>query len=369
MTFRNSKKSDIDTIMHIISEARESIGKLGIDQWQYGYPSRDILKEDIVKARSYVCEQDGEICGIFTLVADGEPTYEKIYDGQWLTTDNNYYALHRIAVAKKYRGTGVSRAMINFAKTKCRENGISSIRVDTHEGNLPMRKMLEKNGFTYCGKIYLLDGHERVAYEIKVKKNSVKRIYDISRELLSAYVYPGRSVPTVAKAESIKDGGNYNVSDLNMCVHNATHIEAPLYMIDGAPSVNEIALENCVGEAYIIECAGVVNEEYINNYVPLDCCRLLIKGKCVFPVGTAKLLAQRGIVFLGVESQSLADGDANMSKEDSLQSHREILEKGIAILKGIDLSEVPAGKYELSALPIKIAGCDGSPCRANLIKR
>ena len=44
-------------------------------------------------------------------------------------------------------------------------NNAESIRIDTHRDNIPMQKMLNKNGFIYCGIIYLLDGKERFAFE------------------------------------------------------------------------------------------------------------------------------------------------------------------------------------------------------------
>ena len=158
-------KKDIDRVMVIIGEARRSIGKLGIDQWQYGYPSRDIIKDDVEKEISYIVKDDNdEILGTFCLREDEEPTYKKIYDGAWLNNGASF-ALHRIALCDKARGKGIAPLIIEFICQKCRENGVASVKVDTHQGNLPMRKMLEKNGFVYCGIIYLATGEERVAYE------------------------------------------------------------------------------------------------------------------------------------------------------------------------------------------------------------
>ena len=159
-------KKDIDRVMIILGEARRSIGKLGIDQWQYGYPSRDIIKDDVDRGFSYVVKEneDGEIVATFCLKEDEEPTYVNIYEGDWLSTADSF-ALHRIAICDTQRGKGVAGAIIEFIIEKCRENGIASLKVDTHEGNIPMRKMLEKNGFVYCGIIYLGTGEKRVAYE------------------------------------------------------------------------------------------------------------------------------------------------------------------------------------------------------------
>lgn len=164
MIIRFAEKKDIDRIMQIIADARESIGKLGIDQWQYGYPTRDIVKEDIILGRSFVACDGDDICATFALMMNGEPTYKKIYCGAWLS-DGEYLALHRIAIESSHRGKGIAEQIIEFLVNFAREKDYVSVRVDTHEGNIPMRKMLEKNGFEYCGTIHLLDGQSRVAYE------------------------------------------------------------------------------------------------------------------------------------------------------------------------------------------------------------
>ena len=158
-------KKDIDRVMVILGEARQSIGKLGIDQWQYGYPTRDIIKDDTEKGFSYVVSStDNEIVATFCLKEDEEPTYREIYDGAWINKGASF-ALHRIAICNNQRGKGIANQIIEFILNKCRECSVASVKVDTHKGNIPMRKMLEKNGFIYCGIIYLATGEERVAYE------------------------------------------------------------------------------------------------------------------------------------------------------------------------------------------------------------
>ena len=40
-----------------------------------------------------------------------------------------------------------------------------NIRIDTHDDNLPMQHVLEKNGFIRCGRIWNEDGSPRIAYQ------------------------------------------------------------------------------------------------------------------------------------------------------------------------------------------------------------
>ncbi len=163
-------KTDIDRIMVILGEARIQMGRMGIDQWQYGYPNRDIIKEDVIAGRSFAVrtEEKGEIYATFCLKTDGEPTYREIFDGAWITR-GSYGALHRIAVCNAERGSGMADAMVAFALEECRRLGLGALRSDTHAGNRPMQKLLFRTGFTRCGIIYLKTGEERVAFEKAVE--------------------------------------------------------------------------------------------------------------------------------------------------------------------------------------------------------
>lgn len=163
--FRSSE-AELDTLSDIIEEARGTIAALGIDQWQKGYPNAEVIADDIRLGRSYCVRHEGEVCGTFALIDDGEPTYDKIYDGEWLTGDGGcYLAIHRVAVAVRARGSGASTAIVSFAESRARELRCRSLRIDTHYGNVVMRRMLEKHGFLPCGTIYLACGDPRIAYE------------------------------------------------------------------------------------------------------------------------------------------------------------------------------------------------------------
>ena len=107
------------------------------------------------------------MCATFVLQLGGDKNYDVIERGEWLSGNENrdYLAIHRVAIAVASRGRGIAAQMISYASDLARERGLASLRIDTHEGNVVMRRMLEKNGFTYCGVIYLENGDARVAYE------------------------------------------------------------------------------------------------------------------------------------------------------------------------------------------------------------
>lgn len=168
MTFEKTKTHELDEVSQIVLEARDRIGRLGIDQWQERYPTREIIAEDIRLGRSYVArDDDGSLCGVFAVIDDGEPTYDKIYDGAWLT-DGEYLAVHRVAVSPQKLRRGVAGSAMRFVEQMAAERGRASVRIDTHQGNIPMRGMLERNGYVHCGSIYLESGEHRVAYEKRI---------------------------------------------------------------------------------------------------------------------------------------------------------------------------------------------------------
>ncbi len=167
MEIRKTTDADLEAVMEILNEARRTIAQLGINQWQDGYPTAEVILDDISRDRSRVMVKDGEVIGTFAVLDDGEPTYDRIYDGHWLTGDDSrsYIAVHRVAISLKSRGSGASGELVKYACDAAGRLGMDSVRIDTHEGNVVMRRMLEKNGFIHCGTIYLAGGDPRVAYE------------------------------------------------------------------------------------------------------------------------------------------------------------------------------------------------------------
>ena len=155
---------DVASILPVLAQARAAIAELGIDQWQDGYPGQSDIEADIQNQYGYVLCQNSHILGYFAMLKDPEPTYACIYDGAW-QTDGAYMTVHRVAMSDEMRGKGGAAEMMQFVVARALRAGLESVRIDTHEGNLRMRKFLEKQGFNACGTIYLASGAPRVGYE------------------------------------------------------------------------------------------------------------------------------------------------------------------------------------------------------------
>ncbi len=164
MNFRRSNKNDINKIMEMIEEAKEYFKSNNIDQWQDGYPNYQVILDDINKGYSFVFIENDNIVASVAVSFEGENTYNKIYEGQWLSIQS-YCVIHRLVVDSRLKGNGISSKIIKKIEEICLENNIHSIKIDTHKENLSMQKLLKKNNFSYCGIIYLEGKAPRVAFE------------------------------------------------------------------------------------------------------------------------------------------------------------------------------------------------------------
>lgn len=171
MEFVIAEEKHIDRMCEITEQAKRQLKNLGLDQWQKGYPSREVWIQDAENKCTYLAEEDGEILGIFAFQTTPDASYHVI-DGEWLT-DGEYASMHRVCVADECKGKGVAGNMFAKGFEMAKELGLPSMRIDTHPGNLPMQRALKKAGFTPCGEIHLVggceDGNLRIAFEKVLK--------------------------------------------------------------------------------------------------------------------------------------------------------------------------------------------------------
>ncbi|MBQ1200772.1 MAG: GNAT family N-acetyltransferase, partial [Alistipes sp.] len=107
MLIRKSSRADITAIMEIVADAQALLRSRGVDQWQDGYPTADIIEQDIARSESYVLEDRGVVVATAVISFAGEVTYNTI-DGQWLNS-NDYVVVHRLAVRNSALGSGLAQ--------------------------------------------------------------------------------------------------------------------------------------------------------------------------------------------------------------------------------------------------------------------
>lgn len=151
---RRAKPADLDEILEVYRFARQFMVENGNPtQWKDGYPSREMLEEDIRLQRLFVVETD-RVCGVFMFTIGDDPTYSYI-EGSW-GSNKSYGVIHRIAGM----GGGIFVAALEYCTGQ-----IHHLRIDTHADNKPMQHLVEKAGFTRRGIIYVADGTPRIAYD------------------------------------------------------------------------------------------------------------------------------------------------------------------------------------------------------------
>lgn len=175
--FRPAEERDLPRILEICNEAKASLAALGVDQWQSPYPGEQVFREDIARKECFVVLHGPEVAAMFTLSVVPEPEYESIRDGKW-SSGMDACVLHRAAVAKEYRGSGIAELVIRYAVQQSLFWGRRCLRTDTHRKNRPMLALLRKTGFRYRGNITISSepGHdpERQCYE-RILKDRERR--------------------------------------------------------------------------------------------------------------------------------------------------------------------------------------------------
>lgn len=198
------------------------------------------------------------------------------------------------------------------------------------------------------------------------------KIYDISQEVFGCKVFPGDPQPDRTIMQSIKNGDICNLTELRMCAHNGTHVDAPYHFIDSGKTIDEVDMKRFVGYAYVATHEGEISasdaeaimekaEEAAKSAGVDADKRILVRGNAVVSEEAAQVFADKGILLFGNESQTVGPEDAPK------QVHLTMLGKEIVLLEGIRLSEVEDGVYMLNAAPLNLGGADGSPCRAILM--
>ena len=168
---RKTKKDELEFVMMIIEEGREFLKEQGVNQWQYGSPSRDVIINDINAGISYIYEKSGELVATAMLTTLDED-YEN-YPTFW-SENSSYLAIHRLATSKQFRNQGIAREFLEAIYLFAKSQNIKYLRIDTHLDNKIMRKFLSGFGFEEKGVIKLtmkniLEDKERVGYELEVR--------------------------------------------------------------------------------------------------------------------------------------------------------------------------------------------------------
>jgi len=206
------------------------------------------------------------------------------------------------------------------------------------------------------------------------------RIHDVSLPLSDLLPqWPGDPPFRRELALALARGDVANVSRLDFGAHTGTHVDAPNHFVEGAAGIDQVPLEVLVGPCRVVYAEAQGTELGVED-VRERAERLLIKTpnsllwsrqapfqERFVAVGEelARELVRDGVRLVGVDYLSVERFDTPAEHP----VHRTLLEAGIVVVEGLDLSRVEPGGYELYCLPLKLADSDGGPARVILVER
>ncbi len=208
------------------------------------------------------------------------------------------------------------------------------------------------------------------------------RTYDLTLTISpDMAVWPGDPKVEINRRLKIEDGASANVSQMSLSVHTGTHVDAPYHFLKDGKTVESLGLKNLIGRAYVMHLPDnvdmITTKELIEAEIPPRTRRVLIrtrnsklwetasgtfeKNYVALDEDAAQYLVKRGVKLIGVDYLSVAPFG------NTAPTHRILLEAGVIIVEGLDLSKVSRGRYNFFCLPLKIEGSDGAPARVILM--
>ena len=88
------------------------------------------------------------------------------------------------------------------------------------------------------------------------------KLYDISKEIFSAAVFPGDPAPAFQPAQRLAEGGHCNLTQVTLGTHSATHMDAPWHFVPGGKTIDQVELSRCVGPCQVVEAQGLLEKAW-----------------------------------------------------------------------------------------------------------
>ncbi len=203
--------------------------------------------------------------------------------------------------------------------------------------------------------------------------------FDISPKISSqTAVFPGDQSFERKVSMSYQLGHHLELSSIETTVHIGAHADAPSHYSPKGETIEKRDLNFYIGETEVIE-VQIPKGQRIRlkdfDIEKIHSKRVLFKTNS-FPDPNhwnndfnslspelIEALSHRGVILIGIDTPSIDPWDSK-----DLESHQTVYSHDLAILEGLDLSQVEPGEYRLVALPLSLEGADASPVRAVLFQ-
>ncbi len=220
------------------------------------------------------------------------------------------------------------------------------------------------------------------------------KIIDISRTIQADMdMYPGEAGPQITKVSGLDEGDSYNISCITLGTHTGTHVDPPLHLIRDRAGIDMLPMNTLVGSARVFDLSSISRPIEASDIGPLEAGEIILLkggpgdlgssggsadsgssgdsdgsggrsvscGACL-TAACARYLMDIGIKTIGTDAISIG------ALDEEYEVHHTLLDAGIVVIEGLEMTDVEAGDFFLVCLPLKIANGDGGPARAVLIK-
>jgi arylformamidase len=205
-------------------------------------------------------------------------------------------------------------------------------------------------------------------------------IYDVSVPITTTMpVWPSDPPVKLTPTSHLSRDKSHTVrvTRIEMGSHTGTHIDAPWHMVEGGHRLNQISLETLIGPAVVLEISGVKSLKRSDvdkfSFNGIECVlfktdnsqhwndKKFYEQFVYLEPEAAEFLVERGIKVVGIDYLSIDE-----FKSESHPTHFVLLKRNVVIIEGLDLSRVPPGTYQMTALPLNLQDVDGAPTRVIL---
>jgi len=192
--------------------------------------------------------------------------------------------------------------------------------------------------------------------------------------------FPDNPPIEIVRVLDLARGDPATVSHLSLGVHSGTHVDAPVHFLADGEGVDALPSDRLIGEARVLAIRDprAIGVAELRALDPREGERLLFKTQnsercwrvdtfvpdyAYLSLEGAQLLAERRVRTVGIDYLSIAEPDAPVA------THLALLQAGVCVIEGLDLSAIQPGAYEMLCLPLRLAGADGAPARVLLRPR
>lgn len=218
--------------------------------------------------------------------------------------------------------------------------------------------------------------------------HSEPMVYDISVPISESLpVWPGDPALRIEKTMTLENGDPAAVSALYLGSHTGTHVDAFSHFKPDGLTLDAMDLGVYMGPALVMEVEDptrITRGELQRNPAFLDlrkAKRVLFKTVnsqtewyrqpfnpefCHLSPNAAEFLVSLGIQLVGIDALSVDGYHATALYDEDVPVHHRLMDGGVYIVEGLNLTHIAPGWYDLTCLPLLIQGGDGAPARVAL---